>query len=126
MGIILVMSINYTALAATDNTQIVSPRWIYVSDISGFLTVNGTSGDISISISGNSNVTKITATATLYYKNVNNAWVKTNTSWDYTTYSKSLFINETFAANSGVEYKVVFEANVYVNNSVETVTREFT
>lgn len=119
-------NVNMTAFAEGGNNQIVSPYWVNTSSVRGYLTVNGNDGNISVLVNGNANVTQITATATLYYKNSSNRWVQTNTVWNYSVNSDLLAINEDFAASSGTTYKVVLEAYVYANGYIETITKEFT
>lgn len=126
LGALLMTNVNMIPLAAGNNNQIVSPYWVNTSSVNGYLTVDGNDGNISILVNGNANVTRITAKATLYYKNSSNRWVKTNTVWNYSVNSDLLAINEDFTASSGTTYKVVLEADVYANGYTETITREFT
>lgn len=121
-----VLTINCIAFAADGNAQIISPYWVNTSQINGSVSINGTTGNFSAFIIGNTNVTNITAKATLYYKNSSNKWIEIPTDWEYSSNSNNLFVNETFNASSGTTYKVVFEADVYANGYTETITKEFT
>ena len=125
VGTLLASGMTVTASAAKDNNAIVSPLWINIARISGKVSVNGSKGSLSALVSGNPEVTKITATATLYYKS-GSSWVKTSTKWNYSVNSDTLTIDEDFSAKSGTKYKVAVEAKVYVGGSFETITREFT
>lgn len=126
LGTLLVLNLNSFALAAQGNTQIVTPYWVNILRINGDLSASGSTGNVSVVITGNSNVTNITATATLYYKNPSNVWVRIPMGWEYSVNTSYLAIDEDFTAVSGTEYKVVLEADVYANGYTETVTREFT
>lgn len=125
LGALLMTNLNMFAFAADNNTQIISPCWVNIGRISGHLTVNGDTGNISIAISGNNDVTKITATATLYYKNSKGSWVKMK-DWKYSVNSDVLAINETFDASAASSYKVILTADVYADGYTESVTKEFT
>ncbi len=122
--IFLTISINNVVFAASNDNQIISPYWENVSSITGYVDKN--EGVFWAMISGYSGVTKITVTATLYYKNSSNRWVEIPTDWEYSVNSASLNIYEEFDANPGTTYKVVLEADVYANGYTESITREFT
>lgn len=125
LGVLLLTNLNTLVLAANNNNQIVVPYWVNTASIDGDLYTNGSTGNISAVIIGNSNVTQITAQATLYYKNTSNKWVKTTTDWEFSSNSSILAIDEDFSAVSGRTYKVVLEVDVYANGYTETITREF-
>ena len=126
LSTLLVLNLNGVVFAAEGNTQIVTPRWINIAALSGHLTTNPGAGNISIFLDANPEVTRITATATLYYKNPSNVWVRIPMGWEYSVNDNILGIDEDFTAVAGTIYKVVFEAHVYANGYTETVTREFT
>ena len=56
-------------IIATDSGSFGLYRWSNIAYISGSVFFNGTSGNYSMVIIGDTGVNKITATATLYYKN---------------------------------------------------------
>ena len=101
-------------------------RWDNVSSIMGGISFDRTSGNYSVVVSGASGVSKITATATLYYKNSSYEWVETSTKWTYNVDSRRLLIDEDFTGVSGREYKVELEATVYKNGYGEEVTHTST
>ena len=87
-------------------------RWTNIISVNGSISFNGTSGLYKMIIRGQNDVTNITATATLYYKNSSGSWVEIPKDWSYDVDDNILTINETFTAVSGREYKVEFEATV--------------
>lgn len=87
-------------------------RWTNIISVNGSLSFNGTSGLYKMIIRGQNDVTNITATATLYYKNSSGSWVEIPKDWSYDVDDNRLIISETFTAVSGREYKVEFEATV--------------
>ena len=87
-------------------------RWTNIISVNGSISFNGTSGLYKMIISGQKDVTNITATATLYYKNSSGSWVEIPKDWSYDVDDNRLIISETFTAVSGREYKVEFEATV--------------
>ena len=87
-------------------------RWRNIVSVNGSISFNGTSGLYKMIIRGQNDVTNITATATLYYKNSSGSWVEIPKDWSYDVDDNRLIISETFTAVSGREYKVEFEATV--------------
>lgn len=87
-------------------------RWTNIISVNGSISFNGTSGLYKMIIRGQNDVTNITATATLYYKNSSGSWVEIPKDWSYDVDDNRLIISETFTAVSGREYKVEFEATV--------------
>lgn len=127
MCTILVLSLNSVAFAAQIETPVVTPRWTYISSITGELAViNEGDGVFSAFIDGYTDVTRITASANLYFLNSNNRWVEMPRDWEYDVYATELFIDETFGASSDYQYKVVVSIDVYSGNNVESVVRTFT
>ncbi len=127
MCTILVLSLNSVAFAAEVETPVVTPRWANISSITGELVViNEDEGIFSAFIDGYTNVTRITASANLYFLNSSNRWVEMPRDWEYDVYATELFIDETFSASSDYQYKVVVSIDVYAGNNVESVVRTFT
>lgn len=126
LGVMLIGNQALITFADNGNGIIISPYWMNTSSVSGNLNVNGNTANFSILINGNPNVTEISATVTLYYKNSWDNWVKTDTEWEYSINSDVLAIYETFDVTPGTEYKVELEAHVYANGITEIVTKEFT
>ena len=87
-------------------------KWTNVELADGSLYFSGSQATYSMYVKGNNDVTNITATATLYYKNSSGSWVEIPKDWSYDVDDNRLIINETFTAVSGREYKVEFEATV--------------
>ena len=119
------LNLNMVAFSAGNDNSIIAPCWKNTSSVHGHLTVDGTDGNLSVLIDGNPNVTKITATATLYYKNAANRWVKAGSAWDYSSNKDYLAIDQDFTAISGKTYKVIMSAEVYADGYTEYITQEF-
>lgn len=124
--ILLIFSATPIALANENSTPTISPRWLYINDVTGSVKINATTGYLTIDIEGNYDVTRIEASAELYYKNASGKWSKIPTNWEYSSNSKALTINETFSAIANRAYKVVLNAEVFSNGGSETLTQEFT
>lgn len=101
-------------------------RWDNTSSMIGVITFDGTSGNYSMMVQGASGVNKITATATLYYKNSSGRWVVIPTNWSYEVSGNLLLIDEDFTGVSGREYKVELEATVYKDGYGEPVSKTST
>ena len=101
-------------------------RWVNAAAIDDQITFSGTSGEYSAMIEGKSGVTKITAIATLYYKNSAGNWIEMSTDWSYSESSDILVIEEDFTGVSGREYKVVLDIVVYKGTSSESITQTVT
>ena len=69
----LVCSMNAPLYAASADYELY--RWENILSVNGLITFDKTAGNYSAIVSGASGVTKITATATLYYKNSSGDWV---------------------------------------------------
>ena len=102
-------------------------RWDNVLQIvGGDISFSGNSGSYAIEILGNTDVTKITATVTLYYQIDSGRWVEVPKDWTYEVYSRELDINETFNGVSGRRYRAVLSATVSNGESDESITRAST
>lgn len=113
-------------IIATDSGSFGLYRWSNIAYISGSVFFNGTSGNYSMVIIGDTGVNKITATATLYYKNSSGNWVEIPKDWTYSVNSDQLTIDEDFTGVSGREYKVELEATVYKDGYGEPVSKTTT
>ena len=101
-------------------------RWTNVVSVEGRISFEGTSGNYSMVIIGASGVSKITATATLYYKNSSGKWIEIPKDWTYSVDDDELIINENFTGVSGREYKVELDATVYKNGYGEPLSKTTT
>ena len=100
----------------------IMPCWSNIIMVDGALTFAGTSGNYSLAIEGMPGVSRITATAVLYYTNVRGNWMK-STTWTYDVSADELNIDEDFTGVSGRDYKVEISATVYMNGYGEPLTR---
>ena len=123
---LLITGFNTMSFAAGNGgSQGITPYWQNTSSVHAHLTIlNETEGNLSVLINGDLGVTRISAVATLYYKNPSNRWLKTGIMWTYMEDDDYLAIDEDFTAEPGVEYKVILEAYVYANGTCDTITRE--
>lgn len=97
--------------------------WENVSLINGSISFIGTNGNYSMLIDGVNGVNRITANATLYYRQQNGAWFEIPTEWSYDITDNYLSINEDFNAISGFEYKVELNAIVYKDGYGEEISK---
>lgn len=104
----------------------IQPRWSYTGSVNFYMYFDGEEGSVIGSVNGYSTVTKMEGTITLYYKNFLGFWSKTGDEWDVSTSSDTLYIDETFAAESGEDYKAELELKVYSGSDSETITSEAT
>ena len=123
MCVMFVMSFNSVVFAVEEDAPVVTPRWTYILSTDAGLNVDGNEGLFTASILGCSTVTRITATAQLYYLNSSNRWVEIPVGWEYSTNSNYLEMRETFGASSDFEYKVVISAEVYANGHTESIVQ---
>ena len=124
ISVLLIVGISGYVFASNSDEGIM-PLWDHVSSVLGNLSFSANTGTVYITVYGNEDVTKIDATARLYYQNERGRWVKTSTAWNYSVNSDELAINETFAAESGKTYRVLLSASVYVGDTKEAVLEEF-
>ena len=123
--ICLLLSVAMLTLASI-SCFAVQPRWSYTSSINFYMYFDEEEGSIIGSVKGYSDVTKIEGTITLYYKNFLGFWSKTGDEWDISTSSTTLYIDKTFAAESGEQYKAELEVNVYSGSNSESISHETT
>ena len=99
-------------------------RWDNVFQlIGGNIAFDETSGSYCIEVVGNADVTKITATVTLYYQIDSGRWVEVPKDWTYEVSSDRLEIDETFNGVSGRRYRAVLSATVSNGENDESITR---
>ena len=101
-------------------------RWTNVRSIEGSITFNRTNGNYTISVIGDRGVNKITATATLYYKNSSGKWIVVPKNWTYSVNADKLIIDEDFTGVSGREYKIELSGTVYKDGYGESISETTT
>ena len=104
----------------------IQPRWSYTASVTFAMYFDGEEGSLEGCVEGYSDVTKIDGTITLYYKNFLGIWTKTDNVWSMTTYSDTLYLNHTFTAESGKQYKAVLDVDVYSGSNSENITDDAT
>ena len=109
----IILSCLCISITAADSGNYGLYRWTNVRSLQGSITFNRTSGNYTMSVIGDSGVTKITATAILYYKNSSGKWIVVPKNWTYSVDDEELYINEDFTGVSGREYKIELSGTVY-------------
>lgn len=94
------------------------PRWISITSMQGGISFSEDTGTYTMKINGINDVSKIEATATLYYINSRGNRSKITT-WNYIKEDYKLTIDEDFTAVSGREYVVDLEGTAYIGSSGE-------
>lgn len=121
----IIMSIFILALS-TLSVFAVQPRWLYTSNVNFYMYFYGETGSLEGCVEGYSDVTEIEGTITLYYKNFLGLWSKTGDEWNVSSSSNNLFINKTFNATSGKQYKAELDVDVYSGSNSENITDDAT
>ena len=120
--ICLVSCVMPLMVSATD----IMPRWDNAQRVNVSLYFTGTSGTVSVYIQGNSDVSNITATATLYHKNWLGIWVESGEEWSYNVNQSYLSASESFTGKSGRQYKVELTGTVTKNGYSESISASAT
>ena len=118
----IILSCLCISINAADSGNYGLYRWTNVRSVEGRITFNGTSGNYTMSILGYSGVSKITATATLYYKNSSGKWIVVPKNWTYSVDADKLIIDEDFTGVSGREYKIELSGTVYKDGYGEAIS----
>ena len=120
MCCLLFSVISIAVNAAQEET--LAPRWNNTTYITAKLIFTGTTGNVSVSVVGESSVSNITADVKLYYKNTSGRWVEDPKNWDYDVNQSWLTISETFSGTAGLEYKIEVDGIVTKNGSTESIS----
>ncbi len=102
------------------------PQWTNTSVVTGTLDFQGTTGYVTVSVSGKSGVSNISAEIKLYYKNANGTWVEYPQGWSYSVDQQVWAVEETFTGLRGCEYMIELTAYVTKNGYTEIVTKTAT
>ena len=122
----IILSCLCISITAADSGNYGLYRWTNVRSLQGSITFNRTSGNYTMSVIGDSGVTKITATATLYYKNSSGKWIVVPKNWTYSVNADKLIIDEDFTGVSGREYKIELSGTVYKDGYGESISETTT
>ena len=104
----------------------IMPRWDNANSVSATINFSGTTGVVRINILGDTEVSNITATATLYHKNWLGIWVESGEEWSYNVNQSYLSASESFTGKSGRQYKVELTGTVTKNGYAESVSASAT
>lgn len=118
---ILVLSLmTVSCFAAQPPT--VMPLWDNILDIDLIIGIDGNSGTATATLSKQPGATKSDGTLTLY-KQIGDNWIYVDSAYKSST--RGLAVNIDFYAESGVQYKAVFEGTAYRGDVGEshTITR---
>ena len=100
----------------------VAPLWNNISEIDLIVGISGNNGNATGTLIRQSGVTKTEGTLTLY-KQVGDDWIYVDSAYKSST--RGLAVSIDFYAESGVQYKAVFEGTAYRGDVGEshTITR---
>lgn len=118
---VVILSVMPVAIYGAVPEHIV-PMWDNARTFTADLSFSQTTGDVTVTIMGQSGVTNISAEVKLYYKNTSGSWVEEPKDWDYNVNQMYLSITESFTGVAGREYKIEVEVNVKKNGITETLT----
>jgi len=104
----------------------ITPRWDNSLSVSVDVYFINTSGMIDVHIYGNSEISNITATATLYHKNWLGIWVESGEEWSYNVNQSYLSASESFTGKSGRQYEVELTGTVTKNGYAESISASAT
>jgi len=97
----------------------VTPLWDNISNMELDISFDGNEGNARGSLTKQSGVTSVEGTVTVY-KLVGSDWIYVDSAYKSTT--RTLGVSVDFVAESGVQYKAVFEATAYRGNVGESHT----
>lgn len=97
----------------------VTPLWDNISDMDLVISFYGNEGNATGSMAKQSGVTKCEGTVTVY-KLVGDDWIYVDSAYKSTT--RTLAVSVDFVAESGVQYKAVFEGTAYRGTVAESHT----
>lgn len=112
----------FGSLSITVHAAEITPKWDNTKTVELDLYFNTTIGQIDVAIMGDQDVSNITATVKLYYKNIFGIWVEMDQTWSYNVNQVYLSVNETFEAKSGRKYKVELTGYVTKNGYAEPIS----
>ncbi len=101
----------------------INPLWDNVKGITATLTFNGNTGNVTVVVSGKTNVTNITATVDLYYKTTTGSWIEIEKNWSYNVNQQTLVILESFNATPGREYKIIINGKTTLGGYEEVFSK---
>ncbi len=104
----------------------INPLWDNVKEITATLTFNGNTGNVTIVVSGKTDVTNITATVDLYYKTTTGSWIEIEKNWSYNVNQQTLVILESFNATPGREYKIIINGKTTLGGYEEVFSKTTT
>ena len=122
----IILSCLCISITAADSGNYGLYRWTNVRSIDGKISFNKTNGNYTMTVLGDSGVNKITATATLCYKNSSGKWIVVPKNWTYSVDDEELYIDEDFTGVSGREYKIELSGNVYKDGYSEPISETHT
>ena len=97
----------------------IAPLWDNISNMDLVISFYGNEGNATGSLTKQSGVTSVEGTVTVY-KLVNGDWVYVDSAYKSTT--RTLAVSVDFVAESGVQYKAVFEGTAYRGDVGESHT----
>lgn len=121
----MVMTIMPLAIQAAQKEPL-NPMWTNVNGLDAFISFNGTSGTILVSVVGQSGVTNISVDIKLYYKSTSGSWIEIDKDWDYNVNQMTLTALESFSGVAGREYKIEVSGSVTKGGYAEPISKTAT
>ncbi len=115
-----------TVSANAADVPTIQPRWTNTISLGFSLIFNGTTGNITTSITGQPGTTNITAEIKLYYKDANGNWIDTNLSWEHDVDQMYIRQTDSFTGVVGREYKAELTATVLKDGYREPLSKTST
>lgn len=122
MALVLVLPMEAAAATAAPYVSVrdsLAPRYTYISDAFIGISPTDTGVTVATSVSGYSEVTKITGTMTLYRMNNNGGKTKVK-SWSLSTKGSELYESRSVSVSSGT-YLVTFSGKVFAGSDSESI-----
>lgn len=104
----------------------ISPLWTNTNSVYAAINFNGTTGNVTVSITGKNGVSNITADVKLYYKNTFGTWTEIVKGWAYDVDQMYLVVSESFTGVPGREYKIEVSATVTKGGYGESISKTAT
>ena len=122
MVVVLMLTVNVSAFAATATPKNSGIHVMYTNDddVTASIDFSGTCANCSGAVDAKSGTTKIVATALL--QRVNGSNTSTVKTWTVSAAGDTLYFDQSYYVASGYTYKLVINAKVYRNGTVESVS----
>lgn len=107
--------------AAVVEDDVVAPYYSYTNDVTGYISISGTTATMTSKVNGKSSATKIYITQYLQKKS-GSSWSQVGAGHTGVYYSKSATMTNTVSSLSSGTYRVKTVFKVFSGTSYETIT----